>query len=56
MVIDFARNCITIHFLSISLQALETAEMYDRIHLRTTYYNYARNLEEKGDPNGAIQQ
>jgi hypothetical protein len=24
--------------------------------LRTTYYNYARNLEEKGDPNGAIQQ
>ncbi|KAK7111421.1 intraflagellar transport protein 140 homolog [Littorina saxatilis] len=35
-------------------KALETAEMYDRIHLRTTYYNYARHLEERGDTNGAI--
>ena len=33
---------------------METAEMYDRIHLRTTYYNYARHLESKGDINGAI--
>ena len=35
-------------------QALETAEMYDRIHLRTTYYNYAKHLENKTDVNGAI--
>lgn len=35
-------------------KALETAEMYDRIHLRTTYYNYAHHLEDKGDMNGAI--
>lgn len=35
-------------------KALETAEMYDRIHLRTTYYNYAHHLEERGDSNGAI--
>ncbi|XP_076446737.1 intraflagellar transport protein 140 homolog [Babylonia areolata] len=35
-------------------KALETAEMYDRIHLRSTYYNYARHLEERGDTNGAI--
>ena len=38
----------------IVFQALETAEMYDRVHLRTTYYNYARHLESKGDVNGAI--
>ena len=38
----------------IVFQALETAEMYDRVHLRTTYYNYARHLESKGDINGAI--
>ena len=35
-------------------KALETAEMYDRVHLRTTYYNYAKHLEAKGDINGAI--
>ncbi|XP_041362442.1 intraflagellar transport protein 140 homolog [Gigantopelta aegis] len=35
-------------------KALETAEMYDRIHLRTTYYNYAKHLEESGDPGAAI--
>ncbi|XP_071106694.1 intraflagellar transport protein 140 homolog [Haliotis cracherodii] len=35
-------------------KALETAEMYDRIHLRTTYYNYARHLEENGNTSGAI--
>ncbi|KAK2157995.1 hypothetical protein LSH36_179g04000 [Paralvinella palmiformis] len=35
-------------------KALETAEMYDRIHLRTTYYNYAKYLESKGDISAAI--
>ncbi|KAM6964373.1 intraflagellar transport protein 140 homolog isoform 2-T2 [Tautogolabrus adspersus] len=29
--------------------ALETAENQDRIHLRTTYYNYAKYLESTGD-------
>lgn len=36
------------------LQALETAEMYDRIHLRTTFYNYARHLEDQGDTRAAV--
>ena len=35
-------------------QAMETAEMYDRIHLRTTYYNYAKHLEAKGELTEAI--
>ncbi|CAH1793664.1 unnamed protein product [Owenia fusiformis] len=35
-------------------KAMETAEMYDRVHLRTTYYNYGKHLETKGDVNGAI--
>ncbi|CAL1531559.1 unnamed protein product [Lymnaea stagnalis] len=35
-------------------KALETAEMYDRIHLRTTFYNYARHLEEQGEFQSAI--
>ena len=35
-------------------KALETAEMYDRIHLRTTYYNFAKHLEMKGDYSEAI--
>lgn len=35
-------------------KAMETAEMYDRIHLRTTYYNYAKFLEAKGELNEAI--
>ncbi|CAK6964174.1 intraflagellar transport protein 140 homolog isoform X1 [Scomber scombrus] len=30
-------------------QALETAEHHDRIHLRTTYYNYAKYLESTGN-------
>uniref|UniRef100_UPI0037E973A2 intraflagellar transport protein 140 homolog isoform X1 n=1 Tax=Semicossyphus pulcher TaxID=241346 RepID=UPI0037E973A2 len=30
-------------------QALETAENQDRIHLRTTYYSYAKYLESMGD-------
>ena len=28
--------------------------MYDRIHLRTTYYNYAKHLESRGDIEAAI--
>ncbi|XP_072167641.1 intraflagellar transport protein 140 homolog [Diadema setosum] len=35
-------------------KAMETAELNDRIHLRTTYYHYAKHLEAKGDINGAI--
>uniref|UniRef100_H3D5J6 Intraflagellar transport 140 n=1 Tax=Tetraodon nigroviridis TaxID=99883 RepID=H3D5J6_TETNG len=35
-------------------QALETAETLDRIHLRTTYYTYARHLESIGDKSSAL--
>lgn len=35
-------------------QALETAETHDRIHLRTTYYNYAKYLESMGQKNLAL--
>ncbi|KAM4526087.1 intraflagellar transport protein 140 homolog [Fundulus diaphanus] len=35
-------------------QALETAETHDRIHLRTTYYNYAKYLESMGHRNLAL--
>ncbi|XP_017274041.1 intraflagellar transport protein 140 homolog [Kryptolebias marmoratus] len=35
-------------------QALETAESHDRIHLRTTYYNYAKYLESMGDKTMAL--
>ncbi|XP_074648558.1 intraflagellar transport protein 140 homolog [Tubulanus polymorphus] len=35
-------------------KALETAERFDRVHLRTTYYNYGKHLESKGDINTAI--
>ncbi|XP_076007585.1 intraflagellar transport protein 140 homolog [Genypterus blacodes] len=35
-------------------QALETAENHDRIHLRTTYYRYAKYLEAMGDKTTAI--
>ncbi|XP_077980431.1 intraflagellar transport protein 140 homolog [Glandiceps talaboti] len=35
-------------------KAMECGELHDRIHLRTTYYNYAKHLEAKGDINGAI--
>ena len=35
-------------------QAMESAETNDRVHLRTTYYSFAKHLEEKGDVNGAI--
>ncbi|XP_060117033.1 intraflagellar transport protein 140 homolog isoform X2 [Heteronotia binoei] len=29
-------------------KAIEVAEMHDRVHLRTTYYNYAKHLEATG--------
>ncbi|TNN26836.1 Intraflagellar transport protein 140 [Liparis tanakae] len=35
-------------------QALDTAESHDRIHLRTTYYNYAKYLESMGDKTQAL--
>jgi len=35
-------------------QALEVAEEHDRIHLRSTYYNYAKHLEASHDIRGAI--
>ncbi|KAG7227765.1 hypothetical protein INR49_013559 [Caranx melampygus] len=35
-------------------QALETAETHDRIHLRTTYYSYAKYLESMGDKTLAL--
>ncbi|TRY69166.1 hypothetical protein TCAL_05644 [Tigriopus californicus] len=35
-------------------KALELADNYDRIHLRKTYYNYAKHLESKHDIDGAI--
>ncbi|XP_078482947.1 intraflagellar transport protein 140 homolog [Ciona intestinalis] len=35
-------------------KALETAELSDRIHLRTTFYKYAKHLEACGDIAGAI--
>ncbi|XP_037319020.2 intraflagellar transport protein 140 homolog [Pungitius pungitius] len=35
-------------------RALETAETHDRIHLRTTYYNYAKYLESMDDKTLAI--
>ena len=34
-------------------KALRVAEEQDRIHLRTTYFNYARHLEVQGDLMGA---
>ncbi|XP_077407490.1 intraflagellar transport protein 140 homolog isoform X1 [Vanacampus margaritifer] len=35
-------------------KALEIAENHDRIHLRTTYYHYARYLESMGDKSSAL--
>ena len=35
-------------------KALEVAESQDRIHLRSTFYNFAKHLEKKGDITGAI--
>jgi len=36
-------------------QALQTATLYDRIHLRTTNYNYAKYLESRGQIDEAIK-
>ncbi|XP_025772526.1 intraflagellar transport protein 140 homolog [Puma concolor] len=35
-------------------KAVEAAELRDRIHLRTTYYNYARHLEASADRSLAL--
>ena len=35
-------------------KALEIANTHDRIHLRSTFYNYAKHLEKKGDISSAI--
>ncbi|XP_075422551.1 intraflagellar transport protein 140 homolog isoform X2 [Ascaphus truei] len=35
-------------------KAIETAESHDRVHLRTTYYNYAKHLEATGDRNVSL--
>ncbi|XP_048575888.1 intraflagellar transport protein 140 homolog isoform X2 [Nematostella vectensis] len=35
-------------------KAIEVAELHDRIHLRTTYYNYAKHLESMGNMSAAI--
>ncbi|KAJ8399837.1 hypothetical protein AAFF_G00405670 [Aldrovandia affinis] len=35
-------------------RAVETAETHDRVHLRTTYYSYAKHLEATGDRNMAL--
>ncbi|ESO81986.1 hypothetical protein LOTGIDRAFT_223604 [Lottia gigantea] len=37
-------------------KAVETAEMYDRVHLRTTNFSYARHLEDLGETALAIQR
>ena len=36
-------------------KALEVAENGDRIHLRSSFYNFAKHLESKNDIPGAIQ-
>ncbi|XP_040583059.1 intraflagellar transport protein 140 homolog [Lepeophtheirus salmonis] len=36
-------------------KAVRLAEEKDRMHLRSTYYNYAKHLESRGDIAGAIQ-
>ncbi|XP_010134604.1 PREDICTED: intraflagellar transport protein 140 homolog [Buceros rhinoceros silvestris] len=35
-------------------KAIETAEAHDRIHLSTTYYNYAKHLEAVGEQSPAL--
>ncbi|XP_049758868.1 intraflagellar transport protein 140 homolog isoform X2 [Elephas maximus indicus] len=35
-------------------KAVEVAEWHDRVHLRTTYYNYAKHLEASADCNLAL--
>lgn len=36
-------------------KALEVAELYDRVHLRSTYHSFAKHLEAKGSINAAIE-
>uniref|UniRef100_H2YTL4 Uncharacterized protein n=1 Tax=Ciona savignyi TaxID=51511 RepID=H2YTL4_CIOSA len=55
------KNCQRFDLLNIFYQstdqwgkALEIAEMSDRIHLRTTFYKYAKHLEASGDITAAI--
>ena len=36
-------------------KALGVAQKHDRIHLRTTYYNYAKHCEAVGDMRGAVE-
>lgn len=35
-------------------KGIETAEAHDRIHLSTTYYNYAKHLEAVGEQGPAL--
>ncbi|XP_073409706.1 intraflagellar transport protein 140 homolog [Dendrobates tinctorius] len=35
-------------------KAIETAENHDRVHLRTTYYHYAKHQEAMGDQNVSL--
>ncbi|KAG8433191.1 hypothetical protein GDO86_017467 [Hymenochirus boettgeri] len=35
-------------------KAIETAESHDRIHLRSTYYNYAKHLEAIGEHSSSL--
>ncbi|XP_068003113.1 intraflagellar transport protein 140 homolog isoform X1 [Melanerpes formicivorus] len=35
-------------------KAIQTAEAHDRVHLRTTYYNYAKHLEATGEHSLAL--
>lgn len=37
-------------------KAMETAEAQDRVHLRTTHYNYAKHLEATGQQSLALIQ
>lgn len=49
-IVDLKLHCIFVFFN----QAVEVAELQDRIHLRTTYYNYAKHLESTGNISAAI--
>lgn len=35
-------------------KAMEIAENHDRVHLRTTYYQYAKHMEALGDRNDSL--
>lgn len=48
------RIVLVIIILFVIPQAIEVAELQDRIHLRTTYYNYAKHLESTGNIAAAI--